>query len=156
MKWYRSWLQLQPSAIFVVYLQSKIFRNGGQSQICLIFFSIGLDFRWYILDFWFSFLSYSSILYYVVSHHIRNLQVGTWRNSPIFSKLPTFRQWRFSWYHYCVFFLFYQEDNVANQKEHLILLIANKHIRQTHPKTSNSKVFFLLFVNFDFTLSFTL
>jgi callose synthase len=34
----------------------------------------------------------------------------------------------------------FQEDNVANQKEHLILLIANKHIRQTHPKTSNSKL----------------
>ncbi|KAM3732281.1 hypothetical protein ACB098_11G048200 [Castanea mollissima] len=34
----------------------------------------------------------------------------------------------------------FQEGNVANQREHLILLLANKHIRQTNLKTSNSKL----------------
>ncbi|KAE8124605.1 hypothetical protein FH972_019472 [Carpinus fangiana] len=34
----------------------------------------------------------------------------------------------------------FQKANVANQKEHLILLLANIHIRQTHDQISNSKL----------------
>ncbi|XP_057992637.1 putative callose synthase 8 isoform X1 [Hevea brasiliensis] len=34
----------------------------------------------------------------------------------------------------------FQEGNVANQREHLILLLANTHIRQSHKQTSISKL----------------
>ena len=50
-----------------------------------------------------------------------------------------------------------QKDNVANQKEHLILLLANIHIRQTHDQISNSKVFLLFILNvFGLALPLTL
>ncbi|KAK1591245.1 hypothetical protein Q3G72_004616 [Acer saccharum] len=43
----------------------------------------------------------------------------------------------FEFLHYCFGF---QEGNVANQREHLILLLANIHIRQSHKQSSNSKL----------------
>ncbi|KAG2676273.1 hypothetical protein I3760_12G045500 [Carya illinoinensis] len=38
------------------------------------------------------------------------------------------------------FWFGFQKGNVANQREHLILLLANNHIRQTHDQKSNSKL----------------
>ncbi|TXG66640.1 hypothetical protein EZV62_007915 [Acer yangbiense] len=43
----------------------------------------------------------------------------------------------FEFLHYCFGF---QEGNVANQREHLILLLANIHIRQSHKQSFNSKM----------------
>lgn len=43
---------------------------------------------------------------------------------------------------------------MANQREHLLLLLANIHIRKTHKQTSVLKVFMLLeFIRFGFILS---
>ncbi|KAJ6894038.1 callose synthase 8 isoform X1 [Populus alba x Populus x berolinensis] len=38
------------------------------------------------------------------------------------------------------FFFEFQEGNVANQREHLILLLASTHIRQSHKQTSTNKL----------------
>ncbi|KAL3508824.1 hypothetical protein ACH5RR_028225 [Cinchona calisaya] len=43
----------------------------------------------------------------------------------------------FYWLQFCFGF---QKGNVANQREHLILLLANTHIRQPHKQTSDSKI----------------
>ncbi|EXC11740.1 Putative callose synthase 8 [Morus notabilis] len=43
----------------------------------------------------------------------------------------------FDFLQYCFGF---QEGNVANQREHLILLLANTHIRKAHKQTSSSKI----------------
>ncbi|KAL5736702.1 hypothetical protein ACOSQ2_031490 [Xanthoceras sorbifolium] len=43
----------------------------------------------------------------------------------------------FEFLHYCFGF---QEGNVANQREHLILLLANIHVRQSHKQSSISKL----------------
>lgn len=43
----------------------------------------------------------------------------------------------FDWLYYCFGF---QSGNVANQREHLILLLANLHIRQPHKQTYMSKL----------------
>ncbi|KAH7543937.1 hypothetical protein JRO89_XS15G0067100 [Xanthoceras sorbifolium] len=43
----------------------------------------------------------------------------------------------FEFLHYCFGF---QEGNVANQREHLILLLANIHVRQSHKQSSISKM----------------
>lgn len=90
------------------------------------------------------------ILLHMVSFPWR-LQIGnSWHC--LFPKLPTFKAEILLISLLCLD----QKDNAANQKEHLILLLANMHIRHTHDQASNSKVFFSLIFNFGFTLSFTL
>lgn len=42
----------------------------------------------------------------------------------------------------CVQFIYMQKDNVANQREHLILLLANVHIRQLSMPDQHPKVLF--------------
>ena len=50
-------------------------------------------------------------------------------------------------------FLDAQKDNVANQREHLILLLANVHVRQFPKPDQQAKVLFVFYVIFAISLS---
>lgn len=50
-------------------------------------------------------------------------------------------------------FLDVQKDNVANQREHLILLLANVHIRQFPKPDQQSKVLFVFYLIFTISLN---
>lgn len=115
-------LQLLLFVMFVVCLLLKTSKSGWLAWICLIGSSFVLDFK-YVLSFFLKNMTLQSIAFWTIIHLYFQFQLLRYNCLISFSSLcPP------------------QKGNVANQREHLILLLANSHIRQSHKQTLVSQV----------------